>query len=122
MAGLGHLPARLGAKAVGQLEQLGFEMVDGKGAVVKRPLLRQRVDRVVKRRTHAPGNIKAARRPHHTDGVQPVGILKDFCLQRLRLYIGGKAVGGDGVGGGVDILPLPAERLENARSFFRREP
>ncbi|MNZ95462.1 hypothetical protein D3C78_1146100 [compost metagenome] len=97
-------------------------MVDGKGAVVKRPVLRQRVDWIVKCRAHAPGNIKAARRPHHADGVQPVSILEDFCLQRLRFDIGGKAVCGDGMGGGVNIRLFPAEPHQNAGCLFRRKP
>ena len=83
-----QLPPGFRLKAIGEFEQLVFEVIDRKAPVVERAVFCQRIDRIVEGRTHAPGDVEAAGRPHHADRIEPVGILEDLCLQRFRHKIG----------------------------------
>ena len=87
-----ELGTRLGLEAVGELQQLGREVVDCIRPVVERAMLGAGISGMIEPGAHAAGDIEAARHAHHADRIQPVGILQHLRFQRFRLDIGGKAV------------------------------
>lgn len=102
-----HLLSGLGLEAIRQLEKLGLKMVDGKALVVQWAMQSLRIGRIVKAGAEPPGNVETARRPDHSDGIQPVGVLQDFCFQRFRCKIGRKTMSEDCVGDRLDAARWP---------------
>lgn len=107
MALMRHLLSGLGLEAIRQLEKLGLKMVDGKALIVQWALQSLRIGWIVKTGTEPPGNVETARRTDHPDGIQPVGILQDFCFQRFGGKIGRKTMGEDCVGDRLDAARWP---------------
>lgn len=84
-------------------------MVQCEAPVIKVPVGRRRVGWIIQARSHPPGHIKAAGYPDRADRIQPVGVLDDAGLDRLRRDSGGEAVCLDCMRGGVDPRRVPAQ-------------
>lgn len=105
----------------GQTGQFCGEVVQGETRIVQWPVFGARIRRIIEARAHAPGHVKASRYAHQSDGVQPVGILKDHRLNGLGRDIGGEAVRLDRMSHPLNVFAGPAQRAEHAARPIRRQ-
>ena len=74
---------------------------------------------IVQRAGQRAADHEGARHADGSQRVQPVGVLHHFGLNRLRRNGGGKAVGGDGVGDGFQMMGGVLVGAEEGDGRFR---
>ncbi|MNV73941.1 hypothetical protein D3C71_1671180 [compost metagenome] len=104
------------------MQQLGLEVIETKTLVVVVPCAGQGVRGIVKRAAHAPGDVKRARHAEHAEGVEAVGVLKDFRFQGDGSDVRRKTVGLNDVGNGSYPGLWPVQLAQEGHGFFCRQP
>ncbi|SCM75503.1 hypothetical protein KL86PLE_20171 [uncultured Pleomorphomonas sp.] len=108
-------------EAFAELEQLGYEVIEREAAVVERPLFGRGVAGVVKMVVQPAGDVEAAGRADHADGVEPIGVLQDAGFQRDRLDAAGKTVRLDGMRHLFPPVRFPADIGQDVARLLRRQ-